>query len=266
VAAVLQASTGPDAAWAPCPKAGSAVCEIDQGGRRFIVALSAERYVRDTTRTAELLARTSAELRALEGRVGAGRLRDKAKIAAAAERILARSGVARLFDVEVGEGHFLYHFDEAALDYEEQLLAGRWVVTTSLSQEQTSAAEVVIAYRRLLEVESSFRVLKDFIELRPVFHWTGARVRAHVAVCVLAGVIEALMEADLSAARVADPDIDEQLISPRRALRELGRIRRVTMTIAERTIERDTRHGPLQDRLLTAFGVEAATSALTASG
>jgi hypothetical protein len=266
VAAVLQSSTRPEASWAPCPEAGSAVCEIDHGGRRFIVALSAERYWRDSVRTADLVERTSAELRALEQRVGAGRLKDKAKIATAADRILARSGVARLFELEIGEGHFLYHYDEAALDYEEQLLAGRWVVTTSLSQEEASAAEVVVAYRRLLEVESAFRVLKDFIELRPVFHWTEARVRAHVAVCVLAGVIEALMEADLSAAQVGDPDIDDQVISPRRALRELGRTRRVTMTIAERAIERDTRHSSLQDRLLDAFGVEPAPSASTASG
>jgi hypothetical protein len=35
--------------------------------------------------------------------------------------------------------------------YEEKLLAGRWVVTTSLSPEQAWAAEIVVAYRRLLE-------------------------------------------------------------------------------------------------------------------
>ena len=56
---------------------------------------------------------------------GAGRLKDKAKIAAAASRILSASGVARLFDVEIGEGRFLYHYDEAALHYDERLLAGR---------------------------------------------------------------------------------------------------------------------------------------------
>jgi len=39
--------------------------------------------------------------------VGAGRLKDKAKIAAAASPILSASGVARLFDVEIGEGRFL---------------------------------------------------------------------------------------------------------------------------------------------------------------
>ncbi|MFP5376866.1 MAG: IS1634 family transposase, partial [Acidimicrobiia bacterium] len=265
VAAVLAASIAPEAVWVPCPSAGSAVCEVAHDGRRFIVAMSAERLWRDTARTAELVARTSGELRALELRVGAGRLKDKAKIAAAASRILAASGVARLFDVEIGEGRFLYHYDEAALDYEEKLLAGRWVVTTSLTAEQASPAEVVVAYRRLLEVESSFRVLKDLIELRPVFHWTEERVRAHVAVCVLAAVIEALMEADLRAAGVGDPDIDDQVISPRRSLRELGRIRRVTLTVAERTIERDTRHSALQDRILAAFGVEAASWAPAAA-
>ena len=124
------------------------------------------------------------------------------------------------------------------------------MVTTSLTAEQASAAEVVVAYRRLLEVESSFRVLKDLIELRPVFHWTEDRVRAHVAVCVLAAVVEAVMEADLRAAGVGDPDIDDQVISPRRSLRELGRIRRVTLTVAERTLERDTRRSALQDRIL----------------
>lgn len=150
------------------------------------------------------------------------------------------------------------------MDYEEKLLAGRWVVTTSLTPDQASAAEVIVAYRRLLEVESSFRVLKDFVELRPVFHWTEARVRAHVAVCVLAGVIEALMEADLRAEGVPDPDIDDQVISPRRALRELGRIRRVTLNIAGRSVERETRRSALQDRLLAAFAVEPASWATAA--
>ncbi len=266
VAAVLEASSGPEATWMPCPSAGSAVCEVTHDGRRFIVAMSVERLRRDTARTAELVGRTSGQLRALEARVRAGRLKDKAKIAAAASHILSASGVARLFDTEIGEGRFLYHYDEAALDYEEKLLAGRWVVTTSLTPEQASAAEIVVAYRRLLEVESTFRVLKDLIELRPVFPWTEERVRAHVAVCVLAAVIEALMEADLRAAGVGDPDIDDQVISPRRALRELGRIRRVTPTVAERRIERDTRRSALQDRIIAAFGVEAASWAPAAAG
>jgi transposase len=164
--------------------------------------------------------------------------------------------VARLFDVEIDEGHFLYHYDEAALDYEEQLLAGRYVLATSLSPAQASAPEVLRAYRRLLEVESTFRVLKNFIALRPVYHWTEQRVRAHVGVCVLGAVIEALIEADLRRADVRDPDLPDQVLSPRRALRELGRIRSATIVAGERSIGVVTRRSPLQAKVLAALGVD----------
>lgn len=256
-AAALEASTLPDAIWHPCPDASSAVCEVEVDGRRFVVALSVPRHRRDVARTAELVERTAKELRALEDRVRAGRLKDRAKIGASAGRILAHSGVARLFDWEITkDGLFLYHYDEAALDYEERLLAGRYVLGTSLTPAQATAAEVLRAYRRLLEVESSFRVLKSVLELRPVFHWTEDRVRAHVAICVLASVIEALMEADLRIADVADPDLDEQIISPRRALVELGRIRQATIVAGERRIRVVTRRNALQAKVLSAFGVE----------
>lgn len=129
-------------------------------------------------------------------------MRDKAKIGQAAGRILARSGVARLFDLDIDEGCFLYHYDEATLDCEGQLLAGRYVLTTSLRRGEASAAEVLGSHRRLLEVESAFRVLKYFIKLRPVYHWTEQHIRAHVAVCVIGAVIET----DLRHADVRDHD------------------------------------------------------------
>ncbi|MGH9269752.1 MAG: IS1634 family transposase [Ilumatobacteraceae bacterium] len=259
VAAALQASTAPDADWVPVPEAGSAACEVDHHGRRYVVVMSLERWRRDVTRTAELVTRTETELLALENRVRAGRLKDAAKIGAAAERILQRSGVARLFDTEVGEGRFLYHYDEAAFHYEEQLLAGRYVLTTSLDPEAASTPQVVNHYRRLLEVESSFRVLKDLIELRPVYHWTEDRVRGHIAICVLAILIEALMEQDLRAADVHDPDIPEQFLSPRRALRELQRIRSVRIEAGTTTLDVVTRRTALQSRILAAFGVDTST-------
>ncbi len=58
---------------------------------------------------------------------------------------------------------------------------------------------------------------KDFLGLRPVFHWTERRVRGHIALCVIAATIEAVMGNDLRVARIADPDLDEQSITVRRA-------------------------------------------------
>ncbi|MDQ4142407.1 MAG: transposase, partial [Actinomycetota bacterium] len=165
--------------------------------------------------------------------------------------------VARLFDIEVAKGRFLWHYREEALDYEE-LLAGRYVLVTSLTPAQASTASVVMAYRRLVEIERRFRVLKDFLHLRPVFHWTEERVRGHVAICVYAAVIEALMAADLRGADVRDPDIADQHLTPARALRELARIRAVAVDAGERRIELVTRRSSLQAHVLEAFGVETA--------
>ncbi|MFN2504395.1 MAG: IS1634 family transposase, partial [Acidimicrobiales bacterium] len=157
-AAALEASSLPDARWVAVPDARSAACEVTVEGRRAVVVASFERWVRDSTRTAELVEATSERLRALEARVREGSLVDAAKIGRAAQRILGASGVGRLFDVEMGKGRFLWHYREPALDYEEAL-AGRYVLVTSLSPDAASTAQVVMAYRRLLEIERRFRVL-----------------------------------------------------------------------------------------------------------
>jgi len=255
-AAALEAASGPQAEWVPVPDAKSGACDVTLAdGRRAVVVASFERWERDTLRTAELVARTEAKLYALERRVRDGELVDPAKIGRAAQRILGASAVARLFDVEIGRGRFLFHYDEGAFAYEE-LLAGRYVLVTNLTPAEASAAQVVMAYRNLIEIERRFRVLKDFLHLRPVRHWTERRVRGHVAVCVYASVLEALMAKALREADIGDPDVDDQHLSAARALRELGRVRAVTLAAGGRTIELVTRRNPLQARILAALGVD----------
>lgn len=254
--AAIAASAGPGATWVPVPGANSAACDLEVEDTRCVVVASAARLARDGHRRRELVARTEAKLLALEDRVREGELKDKAKIAAAATRILKGCGVERLFDLEIGEGRFLYHYDEAAFAYEEAL-AGRYVLTTSLSREAASTEAVVLTYRRLLEVEERFKVLKDVLRLRPLYHWTEDRVRGHIAFCVYAAVIEALMGADLARAGVMDPDLPDQVLTPRRALRELERVRLVRLDVEGREVEVATRRSPLQSRILAAFGVDA---------
>ncbi len=64
-------------------------------------------------------------------------------------------------------------------------------------------------------------------------------------------VARALRDAD-----VRDPDLPEQFLSPERALRELGRVRAVTLSAGERTIDVVTRRTELQARVLAALGVD----------
>lgn len=221
-AQMLEASTRPDTEWVPVPEMDSAACDVTlPDGQRCVVVASFERHTRDTARTAQLVEHTEEKLLALEERVRQGRLKDPAKIGRAAQRILGASGVSRLFEVEIGTGRFLYHYGEDALDYEQQLLAGRYVLTTSLTPDQATPVDVVGHYRRLTRIENRFRVLKDFLHLRPVYHWTEKRVRGHIGIYVIASVIEALISRHLSQAGIADPDIEDQTLSCGRALREL---------------------------------------------
>jgi len=144
-----------------------------------------------------------------------GPLVDPTKIGATADRILRHSGVARCSSTKIAHGVFTWNCDEKAMDYEERLLSGRYVITTSLDEKTAPTAQVVGHYKALQSVECRFRVLKDFLALRPVFHYTEKRVRGHVAICVLAAVIEAVMALDLVGAKISDPDLEGQrLIAP----------------------------------------------------
>ena len=183
VAAVLESAVqAGEKAWTAVPGIeGTAAFEVLHGGRRFVAVSSIERRTRDDRRREELLARTEQKLIALVERVRAGKLVDPAKIGAAADRILGDSGVARCFSTTISHGVFTWSFDEKALSYEEHLLAGRYVLTTSLSADQASVTDVVRHYRMLQAVERRFRVMKDFLGLRLLHHRLEERVRGHIA-------------------------------------------------------------------------------------
>lgn len=54
--------------------------------------------------------------------------------------------------------------------------------------------QIIDAYRNLQDVEQAFRSLKTPLKLRPFFHHKEERVRAHVFICVLAYMIEKVVE------------------------------------------------------------------------
>lgn len=255
VRVVLEQAAADTAVWVPAP-GGRHACEVVHDDRRYVVIDSPPRHRRDHARLEELLARTEDQLIALANRVRAGRLVDPAKIGASADRILRDSGVARCFTTTITAGHFVWTHNQVGLDYEQRLLEGRYVVTTSLTPTQASTSEVVGHYQSLASVERRFRVLKDFLGLRPVFHWTETRVKGHIAICVLAAVIEALIANRLAAAGVRDPDLPDQPISARRALAELNRIRVHHLDTGDHHIDVITRRNPLQAAICTALDID----------
>jgi len=81
------------------------------------------------------------------------------------------------------------------------------VVRTNLPAAQSDAAATVRAYKSLSGVEHAFRSLKTVdLDLRPVFHWTAPRVRAHVLLCMLAYYLQWHMRRSLAPMLFDEPD------------------------------------------------------------
>ncbi len=257
VAAVLAAAaTADEDDWVEVEQFASRVLDLEHDGRRYVVVFSQARERRDIRRRLELIAKTETKLLALEARVRRGDLVAATDIAAAAATIVARTPVKQLFDLsDVAERRLVYDYDHDALDY-DQALAGHYVLATSLTPTVADTTQVLAAYRSLQLVENRFRVLKSSLGLRPIRHWTEDRVRGHIAVCVLAAVIESLIGNRLRDADVRDPDLPDQHLTCQRAFQATDQIRQVTITAGATTIEAVTRRTGLQQQILAGLGVD----------
>ena len=52
--------------------------------------------------------------------------------------------------------------------------------------EDIDASEILNHYRGLWQIEETFRLAKSDLKIRPIFHWTPDRIRAHIAMCYMA--------------------------------------------------------------------------------
>ena len=70
-------------------------------------------------------------------------------------------------------------------------IAGRFMI---VSDTDLSITDMVKGYKDLWRIERSFRTIKSFLEIRPVYHRKEERIEAHVFVCVLSLLISMLFE------------------------------------------------------------------------
>ena len=83
-----------------------------------------------------------------------------------------------------------WRFDQEKID-EEERLDGCYVIRSDSPTTELTCKNVVHAYKSLGNVERAFRNLKTVqLELRPVYHKTDDRIRAHVFLCMLAYYVQ----------------------------------------------------------------------------
>jgi Transposase DDE domain len=176
------------------------IASPDYPGERLIVCRNPALAEERARKRSELLEATEQALARIQARVRRARqpLRGAAKIGLAVGAILGRRKVAKHFQISITDDDLGFTRDEAGIAA-EAALDGIYVLRTNVPAETLSAPEAVSAYKSLAHVERAFRSLKTVdLDLRPVFHWTAPRVRAHVLLCMLAYYLEWHMRAALA--------------------------------------------------------------------
>jgi transposase len=131
-----------------------------------------------------------------------------------------------------------------AFDDWARLSEGAYLLRSNISD--WSDQQLWKAYIQLTQAEAAFRIHKDQLNVRPIWHQRQDRVQAHILVCFLAFVLWKSLEMWQQRAGLGN--------SPRTVLEELARIQSHDVVLPTTT------HGPIRLRCVTQ--PDAAQSAL----
>jgi transposase len=115
---------------------------------------------------------------------------DRTKAIAKLQKRLKKSKNPKELISDKGNGKFLKIKGEAEvqLDEEKCLQASIWdgfhgIIT---NDSDMKAQDAMQHYRGLWQVEESFRITKHDLKVRPIYHWTPDRIKAHLAISFIA--------------------------------------------------------------------------------
>jgi len=158
----------------------------DYPGERLVVCRNPLVAGERARKREELLAATERGLAEIAERVARGTLVGAAQIGLAVGAIANHFKVKKHFALEITDERFAFARKSEQIAA-EAALDGIYILRTSVTEQELSAADVVRSYKQLAQVERGFRTLKGpELEIRPVHHRLEDRVRAHVFLCLLA--------------------------------------------------------------------------------
>ena len=166
------------------------------GDETFILTRSADRRLKEQAMNEKFVVRLEQGLQKLQAAATSGRLRDEGQANRRLGRLLEKNWRAsRAFQVRIER--LAEPMDRAHLrvTYERDpqwsqwsaLSQGCYVLRTNLVG--MAAPELWKHYMQLVEAEWAFRIAKDELRLRPIWHQREDRVQGHILVCFLAYVL-----------------------------------------------------------------------------
>jgi len=171
--------------------------------------------------------------------LGALTAQEAAKLA----RGFARSGVKQYFSYEAEKGKVRWKENREAVE-ERKANAGKYAL---LAKSRLPAEEVLSAYRTLIVAEDVFLVLKDIVDMRPVWHKCDENVEGHILLAVWSYLLYRTLEAYLERAGMD--------LTAYRALNGVKEVRAVEVALRERAIWKLMRVPPVAKKVFDAVGL-----------
>jgi len=246
--AVLEAARG--LRGTPLPDGGRAVeVALPTDPARYVVVYSPARLGFERAMRRQDMTRCRDALRKLQTAVVQGRLKTREKIGARVGTILRAYRGHRYFIWHLTpDGQFRFTLDRAKLRMERRV-EGTYLLQTN--ERTLNVPQTVAAYKELLMVERAFRELKGLMEMRPIYHQTQRRVRAHLFVAHLALLLGCALHKALARAGLT--------FTLDTALDALRAIRLVELQVAGEPLRLVTRPGPHGQAVLRAAGIQHLT-------
>jgi transposase len=211
-------------------------------GETVILCRSADRRSKEQAMHDKFSRRIEVGLERLAARIARSKKRlDREQVNRQIGRLLQQNQrAARRFKVRLAEddGPAGFRLDvavDAAFDDWAALSEGAYLLRSNIAD--WSDEQLWKAYTQLTQVEAAFRIQKDQLEVRPVWHQRADRVEAHILVCFLAFVLWKTLEMWQSRAGLGN--------SPRTVLEELARIQSHDVVLPTTT------HGQIRLRCVT---------------
>ena len=113
------------------------------------------------------------------------KLKAKMKSSKNPETLISNYGYKKFIEVV---GKTSYQISEAKIK-EAEKWDGLHGINTNIPDKEMPTTQVLSHYKGLWQIEETFRLTKNNLEIRPIFHWTPKRIKAHIAICYLALVM-----------------------------------------------------------------------------
>jgi transposase len=144
--------------------AGDYYYNLDVGSRRLIISYRENRAIKDR----------------YDRNKAINNLKTKLKTSRSPATLISNYGYKKYITIDAGS--------EITLNEDKIIEAEKWDGLHGLitNIKDLNAEDVYGYYRGLWQIEDAFRINKTDLEIRPIFHWTPDRIKAHMAISYIA--------------------------------------------------------------------------------